>query len=619
MPDPPPKPATTSKKKKKTPLPPPPAVAAATAAGCLPWTLAHTAKLGRHAVAARPIPAGEVVLVEAAVAAVPRARHSGDACRACTGPLGPTTVVERPGNGANGSPASYCSPACAAAHEPVATAASPGRAALAVLAAAHGHAHSHGGGCCSGESAGRLGVEDLGDLLALVVELDAVRRVGLGKEDNEKATKATPPPLPPSSFPATDPAPAAACPPHAASSHALACGPVDVAVLAHAWDRQPPGWRAQLTAAAAGLADALTAVPHAPTAADLAVLASRAVSNAHGTGAGNPANVDFGFGLFPATAMLNHSCSPNAAFVAGSGGNSSSSSSSASALMTVRAVTDIKAGDQITVAYINLYAPRADRVAQLAAAKHFTCGCPRCGAPAGAARDRHLRAVSCRATKGCSGWVLPVEGKCEEEEHAHAHSHGDACGEGGGCGHSHGPRQAWACEGCGKAAPSDGGPADPALLTARAFHALDAAFGALRRPDAGRHATARPLFEAVLAMAPRSLHPHHEAVFDALMPAANCARAAGDGERAARLVGDLLAAMDALVGVPTPEVGNLAHLQAELLTERVENGAGGGAAASLRRRAASAAARRAVEVRRLVLGEGHPGTAASAALLARLK
>ena len=622
-------------KKKAAPLPPPPALAAATAAGRLPWTLAHTARLGRHAVAARAITPGEVILSEAAVAAVPRARHAGDACRACTAPLGPTRVVGGPGSAPGAPPPSYCSPACAAAHEPIALAAAPGRAAVRGLAAAHGHAHAHGGGCCSGDTAGKLGVEDLGDLLALVVELDAVCRVEAAaaaagrRAGGEEAGVAAPPP---SSFTPQDPAPAAASPPGVAAAHILACGSADVAVLAHAWDRQPPGWRAQVSAATAGLADALRGAPHAPTAAGLAALASRAVANAHGTGAGNPANVDFGFGLFPATAMLNHSCSPNAAFVAGDSSSGSRDGGGAAnhanqALMTVRAVTPIRAGDQITVAYINLYAPKGERAAELAASKHFACGCARCGAPAATGRDRHLQAVACRATKGCGGWVLPAaegdkKGGGEEAPHEQ-HAHGDACGGGGGCG-GHGPRpQPWACEACGRPAPADGSPADPALQTSRAYHTLGRAFAALHGGGGpGRHATARPLFEAVLALAPKTLHPHHAAVFDALMPAANCARAAGDGEAAARRVGDLLAAMDALVGVPTAEVGNLAHLHAELLAERAAGGAGqcggGAAAAGLRRTAAAAAARRAVGVRALVLGDDHPGTRASAALLATL-
>ena len=42
----------------------------------------------------------------------------------------------------------------------------------------------------------------------------------------------------------------------------------------------------------------------------------------------------------------------------------------------------------------------------------------------------------------------------------------------------------------------------------------------------------------------------------------NAARAAGDAAAAARELGAVLASMDAVVGVPTPELGNLLALQA---------------------------------------------------------
>lgn len=42
----------------------------------------------------------------------------------------------------------------------------------------------------------------------------------------------------------------------------------------------------------------------------------------------------------------------------------------------------------------------------------------------------------------------------------------------------------------------------------------------------------------------------------------NAARAAGDVAAAARELGAILASMDAVVGVPTPELGNLLALQA---------------------------------------------------------
>ena len=44
-------------------------------------------------------------------------------------------------------------------------------------------------------------------------------------------------------------------------------------------------------------------------------LAAVVNSNSHGVGAQGQQNTDLGVGLFPATAMLNHSCRPNCAYM----------------------------------------------------------------------------------------------------------------------------------------------------------------------------------------------------------------------------------------------------------------------------------------------------------------
>ena len=121
-------PAAAAKKKAKRRPPPLPTVTAA--ASWLPWTLQFTARLGRHAVAARDLPAGTLVLHESAVAAVPRARHARRACRACAGPL----EGEVPAVPGAGGP--YCSAACEARHAPIAALAAAGRAAAPAIAAA---------------------------------------------------------------------------------------------------------------------------------------------------------------------------------------------------------------------------------------------------------------------------------------------------------------------------------------------------------------------------------------------------------------------------------------------------------------------------------------------------
>lgn len=57
----------------------------------LPWHIAFSQKLGRHAVARRDIQAGERVLAEEAVIAVPAPLHQDSTCHTCLGALPPNT------------------------------------------------------------------------------------------------------------------------------------------------------------------------------------------------------------------------------------------------------------------------------------------------------------------------------------------------------------------------------------------------------------------------------------------------------------------------------------------------------------------------------------------------
>lgn len=242
--------------------------------------------------------------------------------------------------------------------------------------------------------------------------------------------------------------------------------------------------------------------------------------------------------------------------------------------------------------YINLYEPRRTRAAQLKESKHFTCACARCVGPLAAARDRHLEAVPCKA-RGCGGSLLPA---C-----APAAPAADA--------------DEWECDTCAArvpaSAPDGGGPAD---AVAAADAALAAAMATLHAKGS---AAAAPALAAVAALAPKTLHPHHVLVFDSLMPLANGLRKAGDGAGAAKAVAALVAAMDALVGVPTAELGNLLEYLADLLAERAERSPA--ALATRLARGARDAAARGAATRALVLGPNHPLAVASRDQVARLK
>ena len=152
--------------------------------------------------------------------------------------------------------------------------------------------------------------------------------------------------------------------------------------------------------------------------------------------------------------MLNHSCRPNCGFsAAGAGG-----------LMATRALQRIAAGEELTVAYINLYEPRQERRATTAATKQFECGCGRCTEPLSQSADRWLVGAQC---KDCGDVHIPAAE-----------------------GASPGAATSWPCAGCGKLDPGMG-----AAAAASAAAALDAALDVYGRRG---HAAARPLLEALL-------------------------------------------------------------------------------------------------------------------------
>lgn len=58
--------------------------------------------------------------------------------------------------------------------------------------------------------------------------------------------------------------------------------------------------------------------------------------------------------------------------------------------MHVRAIRRVAAGEQLTVAYINLMEPRRIRARELMESKHFACACERCTSPVETHPDRFL-------------------------------------------------------------------------------------------------------------------------------------------------------------------------------------------------------------------------------------
>ena len=121
-------------------------------------------------------------------------------------------------------------------------------------------------------------------------------------------------------------------------------------------------------------------------------LSLRINANSHSLGGGdsgdpnmaNASAANVAFGLFPTTARINHSCAPNAHFTGTVG-----------AVMSVRTTRPLAAGEELTVRYVDIYAPRESRQHELMQTKAFLCSCPRCSVPINQSVDRFLTGMLC--------------------------------------------------------------------------------------------------------------------------------------------------------------------------------------------------------------------------------
>ncbi|KAK7913349.1 hypothetical protein WMY93_013560 [Mugilogobius chulae] len=86
---------------------------------------------------------------------------------------------------------------------------------------------------------------------------------------------------------------------------------------------------------------------------------------------------EIGVGLYPSLSLLNHDCGPNCVMVF------------EGTKLQLRAVKEIKLGDELTVSYIDSLELTEDRQKQLEEQYHFTCTCQRCNS-----RDKDVLTVS---------------------------------------------------------------------------------------------------------------------------------------------------------------------------------------------------------------------------------
>jgi SET domain len=112
--------------------------------------------------------------------------------------------------------------------------------------------------------------------------------------------------------------------------------------------------------------DFISTFPNITTIEEMVKLGCKINANSHAI-TELSTNTPIAVGMFPLIAMCNHSCNPNAIYI-NSGGSS----------LTLRAIKQIPLATQITVSYVDLFAPRWERRGKLLASKYFWCCCERC-------------------------------------------------------------------------------------------------------------------------------------------------------------------------------------------------------------------------------------------------
>ena len=125
----------------------------------------------------------------------------------------------------------------------------------------------------------------------------------------------------------------------------------------------------RMQAAASLLLSLLPPRLHLP-AASLVSFMSRVNNNSHAMSAASASvsssSPHVGFGLFPLCSILNHSCYPNCLYT------------SHGQQLVMRVIRPVRAGEELTVNYIGLYASLLQRRRELRESKKFTCECRRC-------------------------------------------------------------------------------------------------------------------------------------------------------------------------------------------------------------------------------------------------
>ncbi|XP_043860494.1 histone-lysine N-methyltransferase SMYD3 isoform X1 [Dromiciops gliroides] len=110
---------------------------------------------------------------------------------------------------------------------------------------------------------------------------------------------------------------------------------------------------------------------------------------------------EVGVGLYPSMSLLNHSCDPNCAIVF------------EGPRLFLRAVRNIQLGEELTICYLDVLAPSAERQKQLREQYCFDCDCPLCKTQS---KDADMLAGEEQAWKEVQGSLGKVEDLQSQEK-----------------------------------------------------------------------------------------------------------------------------------------------------------------------------------------------------------
>eukprot|EP00803_Ostreobium_quekettii_P001913 evm.model.scf_457.5 EVM.evm.TU.scf_457.5 scf_457:69372-78580(-) len=533
----------------------------------LPWKMNFSQKLGRHAVATRDIAVGELVLVERAVAAVPREHLASSVCHWCFRKQPEVKMV------VHGDNRMYCSHRCIQESARWGSAAAELHSAVPTVA--------RDTNCDS-------------SLLTMVVELESLkeRRPSGGLQVRS----------------ADDRNGKNGIPEHGAGEWwkdgkdelTVCAGWEDVQALVVHWEKMHEAWRKSVTAACKALLPIMAkAYPHRKEATlqELQELAATVNSNTHGVGQMTGGdNTDVAIGLFPVLSLCNHSCRPNCCFHADG------------SVVCMRAATDIKQGEVLSVSYINLFEPRWLRARLLLDTRYFNCTCSRCSEPIASSTDRLLEGVRC-ARRKCRGLLLANRSRDVPEDISHWQ-----CNE---CSAISGRKEPDENQAEGANRGGGDGMPDPQECVDNAHQSLQIAITLYQQ---------RQLREAMLKLEEHlkefdvqgRLSPMHVHLFDSWTPMMNCSRRMGDAQSSIKYCQKVIQAMETILDVPTIELGNYYMCLGEMLGIRAAAINLASAIRDIHKKQAQEALRKALNLRKVCLGIAHPATQETLAALRKL-